>query len=150
MKLPGRVALITGGSEGMGFATAELFLREGAKVVISGRRQAKGLEAVKRLKKYGDILFVKGDVSKAADAKNMVEQTVKKHGRIDILFNNAGIYIEKLAEDMSEQEWNPFWGQRARLPFALIAGYRARAVPVMHLRGKTTLGTPLQLWQLEK
>ena len=106
MKLPGRVALITGGSEGMGFATAELFLREGAKVVISGRRQAKGLEAVKRLKKYGDILFVKGDVSKAADAKNMVDQTVKKHGRIDILFNNAGIYIEKLAEDMSEQEWD--------------------------------------------
>jgi NAD(P)-dependent dehydrogenase (short-subunit alcohol dehydrogenase family) len=106
MKLLGKVALITGGSDGLGYATAELFLREGAKVVISGRRPAKGSEAVKRLRKYGDIAFVRGDVSIAADAKKMVDRTIKMHGRIDILFNNAGIYIEKPVEDMTEEEWD--------------------------------------------
>jgi NAD(P)-dependent dehydrogenase (short-subunit alcohol dehydrogenase family) len=104
MKLKGKVALITGGSEGMGFATAELFLREGAKVVITGRSKEKGERALARLRKIGDAEFVRGDVSKNSDAKRMVEGTVRKFGRIDILFNNAGIYIEKLAEDTTEEE----------------------------------------------
>jgi NAD(P)-dependent dehydrogenase (short-subunit alcohol dehydrogenase family) len=106
MKLRGKVALITGGSEGMGYSTAELFLREGAKVVITGRSAEKGRRALARLKKHGDVAFVRGDVSKSSDAKRMVEQTVKRFGRLDILFNNAGIYMEKLAEDTSEQEWD--------------------------------------------
>lgn len=106
MRLEGKVALITGGSEGMGFATAKLFLKEGAKVVISGRSAEKGARAIKVLSRFGKVRFVKGDVSKASDARRMVEQTVKRFGRIDILFNNAGIYIEKRAEDMSEEEWD--------------------------------------------
>ena len=106
MRLAGKAALITGGSEGMGFATAQLFLREGARVVISGRSAKKGAMAIRSLSKHGEVHFVKGDVSKASDARRMVEETVIRFGSIDILFNNAGIYIEKRAEDMSEEEWD--------------------------------------------
>ena len=106
MKLKGKIALITGGTEGMGFATAKLFLDEGAKVVITGRSSGKGARALKSLREHGEATFVRGDVSKAADAKRMVDAAVRKHGRIDILFNNAGVYLEKLAEDTSEAEWD--------------------------------------------
>ncbi|OGS42374.1 MAG: hypothetical protein A3K67_04595 [Euryarchaeota archaeon RBG_16_62_10] len=106
MKLDGRVALITGGSEGMGFATAKVFLEEGAKVVISGRSRAKAIKALRELRKLGEVVFVQGDVSRASDAKRMVDRTVSRFGRLDILFNNAGIYIEKLAEDTTEEEWD--------------------------------------------
>jgi NAD(P)-dependent dehydrogenase (short-subunit alcohol dehydrogenase family) len=106
MKLEGKVALVTGGTEGIGFATARLFLQEGAKVVISSRSAEKGAKAVAELEKNGDVLFVEGDVSQSRDASRMVESAISRFGRLDILFNNAGIYIEKRAEDMSEEEWD--------------------------------------------
>jgi len=90
----------------MGYATAELFLREGASVVITGRSDEKGKEAASKLRKHGAILFVRGDVSKDADAKRMVSATLKAFGRIDILFNNAGVYLEREAEDTSEADWD--------------------------------------------
>jgi len=106
MRLKGRVALITGGSEGMGYATAKLFLKEGAKVVITGRDEAKGTRAIKELGQPGSVRFVRGDVSVSVDAMGMVEDTVRAFGSIDVLFNNAGVYLEKLAEDTSEDEWD--------------------------------------------
>lgn len=90
----------------MGFSTAELFLREGAKVVISGRSAAKGEKALRKLRKIGEAEFVAGDVSKNADAKRMVDTTLERFGRIDIVFNNAGVYLERLAEDTSEEDWD--------------------------------------------
>lgn len=104
MKLKGKVALITGGTEGMGFATAELFLREGARVVITGRSRDKGERALIALRRTGRAEFVRGDVSKDSDARRMIETAVRLFGRIDILFNNAGIYLEKFAEDTTEEE----------------------------------------------
>lgn len=127
MKLKGKVALITGGTEGMGFATAHRFLVEGAKVVISGRSKQKGARALSRLKSCGEIAFVQGDVSKAKDAKKMVDFTVRKFRRIDILFNNAGIYMEKLAEDTSEEEWDRLIDINLKGPF-LVSKY---AIPYM-------------------
>jgi len=106
LKLNGKVALITGGSEGMGYVTAELFLCEGANVVITGRSTDKGARAAKKLSRLGEVEFVRADVSRPADAKRMVERTVKRFGRIDILFNNAGIYLEKPVEDTSVEEWD--------------------------------------------
>ncbi|MCX6658079.1 MAG: SDR family NAD(P)-dependent oxidoreductase, partial [Euryarchaeota archaeon] len=106
MKLRGRVALITGGTEGMGFATAELFLEEGAKVVITGRSEEKGRRALRKLSKLGAVEFVRGDVSRSADARRMVDRTVRWFGRLDILFNNAGVYLERFAEDTTEGEWD--------------------------------------------
>ena len=106
MRLEGKVALVTGGTEGMGYATAKEFLIEGAKVMISGRSPEKGERAVSSLRQLGEIAFVQGDVSKSEDAERMVESTVEKFGRIDILFNNAGIYLEKDAEETSEAEWD--------------------------------------------
>ncbi len=106
MKLKGKVALITGGTEGMGYSTAKLFLKEGASVVVTGRSKEKAARALRDLGRLGQVKFVRGDVSKASDARRMVETTVKEFGRIDILFNNAGVYLEKLAEDTSEEEWD--------------------------------------------
>lgn len=106
MRLAGKVALITGGTEGIGLATARLFLSEGAKVSVTGRSEEKGGKALAELSLLGDVHFVKGDVSQAKDASRMVEETVARFGRLDIVFNNAGIYIEKPAEEMSEEEWD--------------------------------------------
>jgi NAD(P)-dependent dehydrogenase (short-subunit alcohol dehydrogenase family) len=90
--LTGRVALITGGTSGIGRDAAILFARHGAKVVVTGRRAEEGNETVKRVRDAGgDALFVKGDVAKTTDVQAMVQKTVEKFGRLDVAFNNAGI-----------------------------------------------------------
>ena len=103
----GKSVIVTGGASGIGRSTAEMFLEEGAKVVIADVSEKLGKSAVDELKKrgYSPILVV-GDVSKAADAKKIVRETMKKFGRIDVLFNNAGILVEGTVEDVSEKEWD--------------------------------------------
>lgn len=115
----------------MGYSTAKLFLEEGASVVITGRSKKKGAKATKALAKLGPVRFVQGDVSKASDAKRMVDTTVKAFGRIDILFNNAGIYLEKVAEDTSEEEWNMVLDINLKGTF-LVTKY---AIPYMKRQG---------------
>src|SRR5882762_4190711 len=90
--LENKVALITGGTTGIGRDTAVLFAQSGAKVVISGRREAEGKEAIALVKAAGgEGTFVQSDVSKAADVQSLVKRTVDTFGRLDIAFNNAGI-----------------------------------------------------------
>ncbi len=103
-----KVALVTGGSSGIGLAVAERFLHEGAKVMIAGRSRIRCRGAVKQLKQIREdrVDFVSGDVSRAEEAKRMVNKTVERFGRVDILVNNAGIYLEKRAEDTTEDEWD--------------------------------------------
>jgi NAD(P)-dependent dehydrogenase (short-subunit alcohol dehydrogenase family) len=87
-----KVALITGGSSGIGRATAVAFAREGAKVVVTSRRENEGKETVGLIKEVGsEGLFIRTDVSKEVDVKAMVEGTVKAYGHLDYAFNNAGI-----------------------------------------------------------
>lgn len=110
-KLKGKAALITGGASGIGFATAQLFLEEGAKVAIADISEKAGKEAVKKLQKKGrEVIFIKTDVSKEADAKAMVKKAVDSFGRLDILFNNAGILITKKAHLLTEAEWDRILG----------------------------------------
>jgi NAD(P)-dependent dehydrogenase (short-subunit alcohol dehydrogenase family) len=110
-RLKGKSALITGGASGIGFATAKLFLEEGAKVAIADISEKNGQEAVKKLKKKGrDVIFIKSDVTKEADAKMMVKKTVDEFGKLDILFNNAGILITKKLHELTEAEWDRILG----------------------------------------
>jgi NAD(P)-dependent dehydrogenase (short-subunit alcohol dehydrogenase family) len=91
-ELENKVALITGGTTGIGRDTAVLFAKEGAKVVFSGRREVEGnetLDLVRAAGGYGH--FVKSDVSKSADVESLVQKTIEKYGRLDVAFNNAGI-----------------------------------------------------------
>ena len=88
----GKVALVTGGSSGIGRATAIKFGERGAKVVVANRREKEGKETVEMVKKAGgEAMFVQTDVRIASQVENMVQQTVKRYGRLDIAFNNAGV-----------------------------------------------------------
>jgi NAD(P)-dependent dehydrogenase (short-subunit alcohol dehydrogenase family) len=88
----GKVVLVTGGSSGIGRATAIKFGEQGAKVVVAARREKEGNETVEMIKKVGgEAIFVQTDVRIASQVENMVQQTVKKYGRLDIAFNNAGV-----------------------------------------------------------
>lgn len=101
--------LITGGTAGIGLATAEVFLKAGYRVAITGRSQERGQNALKTLtEKFGaeNIIFIAGDVSKVADCQRMTAETVKWAGNISVLVNSAGIYIEKPIEDVSEEEYD--------------------------------------------
>lgn len=107
MRLKGKVAIITGASSGIGRASGVLFAKEGAKVIIVDIAQKGGLETVKMIRKNGgEATFVKTDVSRASDVKRMVKTTMEKYGKIDVLFNNAGINLEKTVTDTSEEEWD--------------------------------------------
>ena len=91
----GKVAIVTGGTSGIGRAAAVAYAREGARVVVAGRRAAEGEETVRLLRAQGgDGFFVATDVSQGAQVKQLVERTMQKFGRLDFAFNNAGIEQE--------------------------------------------------------
>jgi NAD(P)-dependent dehydrogenase (short-subunit alcohol dehydrogenase family) len=91
--LEGKVAVISGGTSGIGEQTAELFVAEGARVVIGGRRQERGRQLASRLGEAA--IFVRADVSVEADVKAMINETVTRFGRIDCLVNNAGVPTQR-------------------------------------------------------
>ena len=107
MRLQDKVSLITGAASGMGRATAILFAREGSKVVVVDVDEAGSRKTVDLIHELGaDALLVKADVSREAEARNMVEQTVAHYGRLDVLFNNAGVEQGVELIEMTEQEWD--------------------------------------------
>ncbi len=107
----GKVALITGGSSGIGRATALQFAAEGAKVVIADVNVEGGEETVRTIKAAGgEAIFVKTDVAQANKVKELVNKTVQVYGRLDCAFNNAGISIEGRVHQVSEEEWDRLMG----------------------------------------
>ena len=104
MKLENKIALVTGGSRGIGFTTAKLFMHEGATVIITSKNQ-KQLDKAKQ--ECGDIFAIKADITKEEEVKKMVRIIIDKFGRIDILVNNAGVLPRfKMLHEISEDEWN--------------------------------------------
>lgn len=107
MRLKDRVALITGGASGIGRATAELFVREGARVAVADYSKDGGQDTVKAIKEAGgDAMFTPVDVSDSAQVTRMVDAVLQAYGRIDILFNGAGILHYGTVLETDEQAWN--------------------------------------------
>ena len=107
MRLKDKVALITGGTSGIGEATAVLFASEGAEVAITGRNEQRGAAVVERIEQHGGhAAFFHADVSIASDCRRAVDETLRAFGRLDILFNNAGVFYAQTALECSEREWD--------------------------------------------
>lgn len=106
-QLTGKVAVITGGSSGIGKATALAFVREGAKVVIGARRQTKGDRVVKEITDAGgEAIFVKTDVADPIQVQALVQAAVDQYGKLDVAFNNAGTEGDQLAPITEDTESN--------------------------------------------
>ncbi|MCJ7557668.1 MAG: SDR family oxidoreductase [Gammaproteobacteria bacterium] len=107
MRLAGKVALITGGTSGIGKATAIRFAAEGAAVAITGRNAERGEQVVQDIvANGGESLFIRSDVRRSEDCRNAVDQTLERFGKIDVLFNNAGVFHPKSIPDCTEEEWD--------------------------------------------
>src|SRR3984885_5785193 len=107
MRLEHKVALITGGTSGIGAATAVLFAKEGAKVTITGRNENRGhAVAEKIVNDGGRAIFIRSDVRKAEECRHVVKETLGAFGRLDILFNNAGVFCPHTTVDCSDEEWD--------------------------------------------
>jgi 3-oxoacyl-[acyl-carrier protein] reductase len=105
VKLDGKVAIVTGGSKGIGKETVRLFLEHGAKVVVADVDEDAGKQLLKELEVDDRAIFVKVDVSSAEQVEDMVKTTVDTFGRIDVLVNNAGITIDGFLTKMSDDNW---------------------------------------------
>jgi NAD(P)-dependent dehydrogenase (short-subunit alcohol dehydrogenase family) len=107
MRLARQIALITGGTSGIGEATALLFAREGAQVAITGRNEKRGHAVTAAiLEAGGKAMFVRTDVRKASECERAVHETERTFGRVDILFNNAGVFYPHDTLACSEEEWD--------------------------------------------
>ena len=128
-KLLNKVAIITGGTSGIGKATALLFAEEGADVVITGRRADLGRGVENEIRARGARgVFVEADHSQADDCSRVVERTLAEFGRLDILFNNAGIVTSGTAETTSEEVWNE------TLAINVTAVWRMSKLVLPHMR----------------
>ena len=152
MELEGQVALITGGTRGIGRGIAEAFVAEGANVVINGRSEEKGFGAVEEMDAGDQVHFIAGDVTKQDVCEGLVEQTVEHFGKIDILVPNAGGGTAEGEEpsplvDMNDANWqfvinwnlnHPMWLMRRALKY-MIPQEHGRIMSVSSMYGKVVL-----------
>jgi NAD(P)-dependent dehydrogenase (short-subunit alcohol dehydrogenase family) len=136
-RLDHKTALITGGASGIGKAIAQLFLEEGAAVVISDHNAQALDETVEELSAHGPVSGVTGDVRSMADAGAMVAAAVQRHGALDILVCNAGITSVMPIELLEEEEWDAVLTTNVKGMFTLVK----HAVPQMKTQGGGTIVT---------
>jgi 3-oxoacyl-[acyl-carrier protein] reductase len=139
MKLDGKVALITGAGSGFGRATAVLFAREGAKVVVVDKNQDTGRESVDIIRQHGcEAIFRKADVSDARDCEAMIKTAVDEFGKLDILHNNAGIaQVMTPIADIDEAVWDRLINVNLKSVFLCSK----MAIPVMKKQGGVIINT---------
>ena len=106
MKLQDKVAVITGGTDGIGKAIAITFAKEGAKIVMVGRDEKKGQNALEEVRRFGEATYFKGDVADSSQIRRMVDEAIQRYGKIDILVNNAAVCPPGSVVTTSEETWN--------------------------------------------
>lgn len=132
-KLAGKIGLVTGGSSGLGLATAKRFVLEGATVVVTGRRQAELDAAVQEL--GGSVLGMQGDVSKLSDLDRLYETIRERYGRLDILFANAGGGAFVPLGEITEEHFDKYFGINAKGTLFTVQ----KALPLMAAGGAIVL-----------
>lgn len=132
MKLKGRVAIITGASSGIGYATAKVFLQEGAIVNICSSNQERIDKATKELSEFGTVRGYEVDISKKKDIVDMVEKVSKEFGKIEILINNAGVTADAQFYKMTDEQFDKvidvnlkgtYYFSKAVVPFMMEQKY---------------------------
>ena len=132
MRLDGKVALISGGSRGMGAFEAELFVQEGAKVVICDVRDDEGDALAKKIvDRGGEAAFVHLDVTSESDWATAVREAVERYGKLDVLVNNAGVSARGSIEETSPDDWDRVMDINAK---GVFLGTRS-AIPEMRKAG---------------
>jgi len=107
MRLENKVALITGGTSGIGEATAILFAKEGAKVAIAGRNEERGRTVAEQIMgNAGKAIFIRTDVRRAEECRRAVDETLRAFDCLDLLFNNAGVFYPHTTVECTEEEWD--------------------------------------------
>jgi len=131
-RLDGKVAVITGGTSGIGEATAKLFAAEGARVAITGRRRELGEQVVAAIRASGgDAQYIEGDVSRAEDCRRTVEAVLGTHSRIDVLFNNAGFVARGSIEQTDEANWDRTFAVNVKGVYLMTR----QVLPIMRTQG---------------
>src|SRR5437867_13067976 len=123
-KLEGKIAIVTGASNGIGRAVAERLAQDGATVVVNyGKSADKGKAVVAGIvSRGGNSVAIQADMSQVADVRRLVQDTVTKFGRVDILANNAGMFMCTLLVETTEEECDSMFARKAKVPnFALQA-----------------------------
>jgi 2-deoxy-D-gluconate 3-dehydrogenase len=134
--LKGKSGIVTGGGSGIGKAIAKGIVEAGAEIVIAGRNKERLEEAIKEIQKFGSpVVAVRANISKMEDIKKLVDQTVEKFGKIDFLFNNAGIIRRTPSENFTEKDWDETIQINLKGPFFLAQAV-ARVMISQKRKGK--------------
>ncbi len=144
-KVSGKVALITGGASGIGRTTALLFAREGATIALADVNADAGQHVADEITQSGGHAFFEPvDVTRAADCQRLVERAIREFGRIDILFNNAGITRRATVLDLSEEDWDRVMAVNVKSIYLLSR----EVIPHMQKAGGGTIINTASGWGL--
>ena len=124
-RLEGRIALITGATSGIGRASARLFAAEGAEVVCVGRDEARGATVVQEIEEMhaGRARFIAADVTLAADIAKILEVVKTEYGRLDVLFNNAGIFVTRAIDEIDDVAWERVFRTNTKAAMDMTAAF---------------------------